>query len=103
MMEEREHKHGDFAEGQEDAEGDHEDEHTGSFAEGQAAKHEHGGAHGGDFAEGQESSEEHEHSQNRGNKENWQQPPLSRLAQEAQIFRDKVVSRRAALQRKGLV
>jgi hypothetical protein len=60
-MEEREHTHGDFAEGQERDEGDHEDEHTGSFGEGQAAEHEHGGAHGGDFAEGQEATEEHEH------------------------------------------
>lgn len=56
-----EHEHGDYAEGQEKVGGDHEDGHTGSFAEGQAEEHPHGGAHGGDFAQGQESSDEHDH------------------------------------------
>jgi len=53
---EKDHKHGDFAEGQEKA---HDDEHKhGDFAEGQEKAHE---EHEGDFAEGQEKAhDEHE-------------------------------------------
>jgi len=51
VVAEKEHKHGDFAEGQERSHGEHE----GDFAEGQEEAHDDEHKHG-DFAEGQERS-----------------------------------------------